>query len=407
MSDDRSTVERTTEWMLLGAMMMSDADCDRALTALRADAMVSPQRTLLDLLRGLREKGESAAFPLVIERLQATGGLEQLGGREWITDLAMGQCPSASVVPIAEAINRATLRREIKTAGTEITHEADNPPDVDEALDFAERRVLSLRVASASDPVAMFVAPDPSSIPPPIPTGFRHLDSLLSGGFRAGELIVLGGRPGMGKTSLGIRLGDNIARNGQRVLYASYEMTAQEIRARGQALHGATLYESRHGRPAPRLATDGLVYDIVTPHHASLGELQAVILRTRPDFVVVDYLQLLRGKGERRHEQMDFVARGLKSLAMRFKIPVLVLAALNRSTAEGGKLRPPVLSDLRESGEIEYAADIVLMIHRPDFKSDAAELWLRKQRNGPQGEIALRFIREHATFVEKPDAATD
>lgn len=396
MADDRPQIEEMTCRMLLGAMMICEPEAAKALGSIRPDAMVGPARVVLDAIRALNEAGQPSSLPIVIEYLQAHGKLAEVGGAGEICSWVDNRLPAESIAGTIENVNNAALRRELVLAGRDISHEATNPPWVEEALTYAENRVASLHAPRPDRPesvgeILRRMADTPERV---IPTGFSHFDRLLGGGLRPGQLVVLGGRPGMGKTAMLCALCDRIALSGRRVLFVSGEMSREEIvNDRLVPLHYGKL-------------PDG--FQITITRSTRLGDVRAMLLRTKPDVLAVDYLQLMRGKGEKRYEQVDYVARSLKVMAGEFQLPVIVAAAVNRAAEDGGKVRIPVLSDLREGGEIEYAADIVAFIHRPkpyDPADQDAALHLVKQRNGPPGRVGMRFKREQKTFVEVEDSA--
>jgi replicative DNA helicase len=245
------------------------------------------------------------------------------------------------------------------------------------------------------------------------PTPFLALSHLLSGGFLPGELIYLGARPGLGKTSLALQLARATAEAGQGVLFVSREMTPEALVRRLVAQAGMLRAERfRAGdlddverrllqeacaelAPLPLWVTSDVVtideiHDAVRDHE---GEALGL--------VVVDYLQLVRGPSDLRDRRLavEFVSQGLKSLAVTYRLPVLALSSLARPPREARNYRHG-LNDLRESGELEHDADLVLFLHADRENPDNRELTIAKHRDGATGSLALRFQGEYVRFLE-------
>jgi replicative DNA helicase len=253
------------------------------------------------------------------------------------------------------------------------------------------------------------------------PTGFDDVDRLL-GGLKPGQLVILAARPAMGKSALAGAIAHRNARNDRPVAVFSLEMAAGEVMDRLVALEaGIPLGEVTSGRPKyPSYVEAALESIRQWPMHVDdtpALTVQDVRRRCRSLFrrqplalIVVDYLQLMSSEGETRNVAVESISRGLKALAKELGVPVLALAQLSRAL-EARPDKRPMLSDLRDSGGIEQDADVVLMLHREEvFRSDPgewrglAELLVRKNRQGPTGEIRLSWRGSHAAFDQHDGA---
>jgi replicative DNA helicase len=252
-------------------------------------------------------------------------------------------------------------------------------------------------------------------------TGFAKLDSALSR-LQAERLIVIGGRPGQGKSALAVSIGDRLVSDGIPVLMFSLEMSSAEILNRLVSMRAMVDNRKVQNADFPsdeifervRSAMIGLKksqWIIRDNLGATLPELESAMSQEfvkRPDIglVIVDYIGLLKAPiRQRRHEFLGDVTRYLKSAARAFRVPVIALSQLNRAV-EGEKNREPILSDLRESGDIEQNSDAVILIQRHDTQGDPTsevKLFLRKNRFGPVCTVMARFKRQYTLFTEVDD----
>lgn len=240
-----------------------------------------------------------------------------------------------------------------------------------------------------------------------VPTGFRTLDAWLRGGVRPGEVMVIGGRPGQGKTALGVNMLDNAASAGHKVAFVTIEMDPEGIVRR---LMGPSIYaNNREAAYSNALAQverlNGKDIPIVNLASGSLGEMRRHVrslVRTRQiEGVFVDYLQLVSVDGVTKdYERVSHVSTSIKRMAREFGLAVWSLAQINR---DGGKKERPTMSDLKGSGSIEQDADQIVLIHNPvaydDFE-DPPELIVAKHRNGRTGSVVVDYIPEETRFVE-------
>lgn len=233
-------------------------------------------------------------------------------------------------------------------------------------------------------------------------TPYRMLNHLIVGGFQKGELIYLGARPGVGKSTMALEIARTAAKNGQRVLIVSREMLdialarrmlAQEGMLKASALKMGTLYTPVVCRVAERLANLPIW---ITDSASSLSEIES--LMDGIDLLIVDYLQLVVAPKEIRERrlQVEHSSQGLKSMALRLQVPVVCLSSLARP--QNGTNPEPTLASLRESGELEHDADIVMFLHRPEPALEEVVCIVAKNRDGETGRVKLMFKAECVSF---------
>jgi replicative DNA helicase len=252
-----------------------------------------------------------------------------------------------------------------------------------------------------------------------IATGYAELDRLTCG-LQPGDLIIAAGRPSMGKTTFAVNIAENVAADDGVALVFSLEMGARQLIERSvcrfggistTAVRNGDMQQEDFDRltvALRRLTGKRLVIDdspVTTPARMRAKARKVKHRYGRLDLVVIDYLQLMAGDGNTRSEQLGGLTRALKLMARELGAPVILLSQLNRGL-ENRTDKRPVLSDLRESGAIEQDADVVLMVHRPDYyDADSphkgfAEVLIRKQRMGPLGTVMLRFEGEFSRFSD-------
>lgn len=251
-------------------------------------------------------------------------------------------------------------------------------------------------------------------------TGFEDLDRQTCG-LQPGDLIIVAGRPSMGKTTLAVNIAENVAVEGKVAFVISLEMAARQLAERSVARFGEIdTQRMRTGRLSQgdftrltsalgRLETQKLVIaDDPRLANASRVRIAARKVRQRHgrlDLIVIDYLQLMQGEGGNRNEELGGITRALKLLAREIGCPIILLSQLSREVEKRTDKRP-LMSDLRESGAIEQDADVILMAYRDDYYVEGspfkglAEILIRKQRMGPLGEVFLTFQGQHSRFLD-------
>jgi replicative DNA helicase len=355
--------------------------------------------------------------------------LEDIGGLVGLLDLANSTPTSVHIEHYARIVQQtAVLRRLISAGGTIVALGFDERDNLDATLAKAELALTSVAETAHNDGFLHIglvadaywqrlgeVRDNPDSISG-VQTGFRDLDDV-TGGLQRSDLIILAARPAVGKTSLALSIADGVARRGGRVGVASLEMSREQLLQRLIALHtGVDVQRLRTGR----LGQEGL-----GSVAEALGQIAALPLwiddraaismrslaanarrehaRDPLALLVVDYLQLMDGPGENRVQVVGAISRGLKQLARELNIPIIALSQLSRAV-ESRASQIPMLSDLRESGNLEQDADLVWFIYREELydrdteNKGIAEIHIAKHRNGPTAVVPLRFDASTTRF---------
>jgi replicative DNA helicase len=423
------------ERAVLGAMLLDGRAISRTLEILDETAFYRPaHRRIFSALVGLWENKEDAIDALSLsEELRRRGDFEAVGGAAYLAGL-LNEVATASHVEYHAHIvkEKATLRQLIEVS-TDIARRAyeahEEPADL---LDQAERSIFSIsdnRLRKGFIPVSDLIAPAIKRIEKlyeekkpvtGVESGFVDLDRMTSG-FQAGDLIILAGRPSMGKTSLALNMAAHVALRAKLgVGVFSLEMSMEQLllrllcsEARVSAQRLRTGYIRDKEWPllitAASDLTEAPVYIDDTPGMTVL-EMRAKARRLKAEadlgLIVVDYLQLMQGTGNRqenRQQEISEISRSLKALAKELRVPVIALSQLSRATEKREGARP-MLSDLRESGAIEQDADIVFFVYREehykrtDENEGMGEIIIGKQRNGPVGVVKVAFISEYTRF---------
>lgn len=376
-------------------------------------------------LASLAEQNKPIDALVVRDWLKAAGTFEMVGGIEAIVDLHNSVPSAANAEHYARIVrDKAVLRRLITTAGEIIDSAYAQQDEAAVILDNAERSLLDATqecVQSAAVDAAVGMRSAVAGLEAGgapglgLMSGLRALDQMTNG-FRPGELIILAARPSVGKSALAAQIAETAALdNGYPVLFFSLEMTADELAYRmlcGRAgLNGFTMRQRPPDavaiaklRAVAEASPEGVLLIDQTPQLTAL-EMRAKARRVRNlSLLVVDYLQLMRCPGaESRQQEVASISRSLAAMAKELHVPVLALAQLNRQT-EGREGHRPRLSDLRESGQIEQDADMVLLLHRPHLYDQSkpdnlAEVVVAKNRNGPTGMINLAYLSHLTRFA--------
>ena len=371
----------------------------------------------------------------VSETLRQSGKLAEIGGPEAIDELA-GWVPAAGHAREYGRIVRdnAQLRALLTTTYEIQASVAGRDAEARELVERAERAVLEVAhddrqkkfrtigdiLETETDKLhRLSVAKTPLT---GTPSGFTDLDEI-TGGFQPGNLIILAARPSMGKSALVTNIAENAALAGFPVALFSLEMSESELaqrfvasqaRIRGEELRKGRVAEDRWTKiltACERLHNAPLRVD----DSSDIGvlEVRAKSRRLHNELdgglglIIVDYLQLMRHEGrvENRVEQVGQISRGLKALARELKVPVIALSQLSRAVEQRGGEKKPILSDLRESGNLEQDADLVMFIYREEYydkdseRPGEADIIIAKHRNGPTGDMILNFQKEYPKFM--------
>lgn len=421
------------EQSVLGSLLIDPDAVSRIGAMLKvSDFYRESHKLLYRSILNLHERDEAADFITVSDELTRQGQLEEVGGASYLTYLINAVPTSIHAEYYGHIVERTAILRRLIEAATQISALAyEEADDVDDVLDRAEQILFGIserRIARDLIPIKQLLDDYFERIeylsqhqgePIGVPTGFPDLDKLL-GGLQRSDLIILAGRPGMGKTSLAMSIALNTSKKyHQNIAIFNLEMSCEQLVQRFVAAEtGIDSQRLRlgliEGDEWPKfIQATGLLSELNifiddTPA-VSILEMRTKARRLASehalDFIIVDYLQLMRGsmRIENRVQEVSDISRGLKALARELNVPVLALSQLSRAV-ESRQDKHPILSDLRESGSIEQDADVVMFIYREDMYDEntdmknIAELSVAKHRNGPTGKIHLFFKKELAQF---------
>ena len=427
------------EQSVLGGLLLDNAAWDRIADFVNPDDFYRfDHRLIFQHIVKLISNARPADVITVFESLTSGGKADDVGGISYLNSLAQNTPSAANIRRYAEIVRDRAILRKLITVADEISGAAFNPQgkEVKQMLDQAESKIFAIaeegsrgtqgfqdiqplltQVVERID--ELYNCENQNDITG-VPTGFTDLDSMTSG-MQGGDLIIVAGRPSMGKTAFAINIAEHVALNsGLPVAIFSMEMGGTQLAMRMLGSVGRLdQHRLRTGRlndeDWPRLThaiqklNDAQIYIDETPALNSI-ELRARsrrLARTcgKLGLIVVDYLQLMSANsaGENRATEISEISRNLKGLAKELNCPVIALSQLNRSLEQRPNKRP-VMSDLRESGAIEQDADVILFIYRDEvYNPDSpekgmAEIIIGKQRNGPIGSVRMTFIGQYTKF---------
>jgi replicative DNA helicase len=428
------------EKSVLGAVLLDE----RHLHALLVDEQLRPEHfyreqhaAVFAAMLELYKDDRKIDHLTVAERLQQNNQLEELGGPEVIEELAAWVPATGHASEYGRIVKEHAQMRALLSATYQIqagVHNREAAPR--ELLEQAERAMLEVahddrqRTIRPIDAILQeeterlhFRSQQKSPLTG-TPSGFRDIDEF-TGGFQAGNLIVLAARPSMGKSALVCNIAENAALAGYPVALFSLEMSESELaqrfvasqaRVKGDDLRRGKVAESRWpkileacGRlgQAPLFVDDSSDTGVLEVRAKSRRLHHQLHDKGGLGLIVIDYLQLMRHEGrvESRVEQVGQISRGLKSLARELKVPVIALSQLSRNVEQRAGDKKPILSDLRESGQIEQDSDLVMFIYREEYynkestRPGEADIIIAKHRNGPVGELTLTFQNEFPKFM--------
>lgn len=422
------------EMAVLGAMLIENDAVSRAIEILDDSAFYrTAHQKIFRAGVNLFEQQKRVDLLTISDALEKMGDLDEVGGAYYLTELANRVPSAASVEFYAKIVLEKSLLRKLITVATEITAEAyEAREDATDLIDSAEQKIFSLSEKKLRKGFAHIspILHDTFEIIDSyhqrkgtvtgVPTGFNELDKLTSG-FQNSDLIIVAGRPSMGKTAFCLNIARNVA-----VLHEipvgvfSLEMSNTQLTMR--MLCSEALVDSHKVRTGrlPDQEWQKLsrsvgrldVAPIFIDDSAALSvlEVRAKARRLKAEnnvgLLIVDYLQLVRGpkSSESRQIEISMISQSLKALAKELDVPVVALSQLSRAVESRGGDRRPILSDLRESGAIEQDADVVMAIYRPEVygpteEEGVAEVIILKQRNGPTGTVKLAFQKDYVLFA--------
>jgi replicative DNA helicase len=430
-----------SEQSVIGGLLIENAALDRVADILSAsDFYRHDHRLIYQHINQLINSSKPADIITVAESLENSAELSGVGGIAYLGALAQNTPSSANIRRYAEIVRERAVVRQLIEVSSGITDSAFNPQgrDAKNLLDEAELKILKIAesgqrtsqgfssvqelLPSVINRIDDLFQLDHSNGVTGISTGFLDLDTYTSG-FQPGDLIIVAGRPSMGKTAFSINIAENIALESKLpVAIFSMEMGSAQLVTR---MIGSVGRLDQHRMRNGTLEDDdwerltmavGKLNDapIYIDEGAGLNsfELRARARRLQRKtgqlgLIVIDYIQLMAGTSDKANEnratEISEISRSLKSLAKELNVPVVALSQLNRSLEQRPDKRP-IMSDLRESGAIEQDADLILFIYRDEvYNKDSdqkgtAEVIISKQRNGPIGTLRLTFLGEHTRF---------
>lgn len=429
------------EEAVLGAIMLEKEAVITILDILKPESFYKDShRKIFKAVSDLSTREFPVDLYTVTEELRAHNELESVGGPVYLTQLTSKVVSAANVDYHARIVAQKYIQRELIRVSTEIQARSfDDTYDVTELLDYSENELFQIaegNIKREVAPINLVIREAIREIEEAgkredalvgIPSGFTRLDRLTSG-WQKSELIIIAGRPSMGKTAFALSMARNMAiDHGKSVAIFSCEMSSIQLVNRliiaetdipSDKIRNGRLSEEEWKQLDTRIKklVQAPIFIDDTPA-ISIFELRAkcrrLMAQRKLDIVLVDYLQLMSGpeNAGSREQEVSNISRSLKSIAKELNVPILALSQLNRSVEMRGGTKRPMLSDLRESGAIEQDADMVVFIHRQEkfglmtFEDGSstkgiAEIIVAKNRNGPVDDVRLRFREEKAQFVD-------
>ncbi len=426
------------EQSVLGGILIENYAMNKVVEILKPDDFYrDSHRKIYEALLVLSERDEPADSITLTNELKNSGHLDSVGGASYVASLIDLVPTAANIEYYAKIVKEKAILRKLIQASTEIiTQSYEDRGDVEGFLDEAERAIFDIsenKVRPSFYPIKDVVKGsfkileklyEKKELVTGIPSGFKDLDRMTAG-FQPSDLIIVAGRPSMGKTAFCLNLAQYAAISKKNpVAIFSLEMSKEQLVIRmlcseahveGTKLRSGFLSESDW----PRLTiaagnlSDAPIFSDDTAALTVL-ELRAKARRLKTErgglgMVIIDYLQLMKGRTrvESRQQEISEISRSLKALAKELNIPVIAVSQLSRKTEERTGNRPQ-LSDLRESGAIEQDADLILFIYRDEVYNKSednpnrgkAEIIIGKQRNGPIGKVELAFLDKFTSFKE-------
>ncbi len=428
------------EQSVLGAILLDNNALTTTLELLDYDDFYKDSHRRIFLsMTDLFDRNEPIDIITLTDNLKRKNDLEAVGGTGYLTALVSAVPTSANIRYHCKIVREKAMMRGLLRSVTDIAGSVyDGELDAEELMDFAEKTVFDLsekRIKASFVTLKEVIKDsfqmiehlyDKKEAITGVPSGFSKLDELTTG-FQRSDLIIVGGRPSMGKTAFSLNIAQHVGVNmGEPVAIFSLEMSKEQLAFR--MLCSEAMVDSNSIRKgfikkddwhhltgaASKLAASPIFIDDTSG--MSVLEMRAKARRLKAEhglsLVVVDYLQLMRGRGnaERREQEISEISRSLKGLAKELRVPVIALSQLNRGVETRGGNKKPTLADLRESGAIEQDADVIIFLYRdevynkdnPDNKNKA-EIIVAKQRNGPTDSLTLSFLSHCTRFMDYTD----
>lgn len=433
------------ERAVLACVMGDPSAWDRLTGLLESEEFYEPKnRKIFETIKTLANQGSPMDNITVSDALKNAGLLEEVGGYPYLFEIEETVHDSRNVETYAKMVRGAALRRELIGATTYIKNIAHTPEDrtSEQVISESEERILGISKGTTGEQYQHYLgdilSPAVGRIEelrsaegrlPGLPSGFWDLDDL-TGGFQNNDLIIVAGRPSMGKTAFALNICEQVilAQEARPVLFFSLEQDHSQLVIRLLAAQSSVPYKDlvtarlsaqqwKQLESATGCLSDKPLFLVDRPN-LSVDEMRSYARRINREvksgtdievdrlaLIVVDYIQLMRPsrRHENRVQEMGDITRSLKALAKEFNVPVVALSQLNRRLEDRHDKRPK-MSDLRDSGEIEQDADLIIFIYRDEVydrestEKGKADIILAKHRNGPRGSIKLRFVEQLMKF---------
>jgi len=432
------------EQAVLGSILIDPGCMSAAQVILRPEHFYLPQhQSIFGVMVEIESQGGKIDPLIVLDRLKRDEVYDDAGGRNYLFQMAQAVPSTANIESYAQIVREKFYARRLISVSQEIIQAASSEAEsADVLLDAAEQKIYEIRqgktqagpsrlrdiiVNDVYDHLAKMTSTDKEQYMG-FKTGFTELDDCLTG-FNRADLVLIGARPAMGKTSVAVRIAQQIAmQGGKKVLFFTLEMTKKQVAERVLSMESLVSgYKFRSGQfdqdewrkigdAVGRLNDCELWFDDTSS--ITVPEIKARARRLKGvDCVVIDYLGLLQGakRTENRVQEVSEITRSLKMMAKDLNIPVICCAQLSRATEGRGKSHRPQLSDLRESGSIEQDADVVLMLYREDYyknegddasvvdlpEANTMEIIVAKNRHGFTKTVEFIWDGEHTLILPK------
>ncbi|MBF0610232.1 MAG: replicative DNA helicase [Magnetococcales bacterium] len=426
------------EQSVLGGILLDNTVFDQVADLITADDFyIGAHKAIFQGCTALLERGEPADPITLRQYLEKNSELDQVGGMGYVAQLVQTVPTAANIKAYAKLVHDKSVLRELSGQATKIVERiySGDVKRVDDVLDDAEQRIFGVAerkeknrseyhslksvLVPVFDRISNMMENKDHVVG--VPSGFHDLDKMLAG-FQPSDLIIVAGRPSMGKTALAMNFATNAALDaGRPVGVFSLEMSKEQLAARmlastakvdAQSMRTGWLQNDEYGkltRTVAQLSEAPLFVDDTPALSVMAMRSKARRLKREKgiQLIVVDYLQLMRGSSatqDNRVQEISEISQGLKAIAKELSIPVIALSQLSRKVEERPDKRP-ILSDLRESGSIEQDADVVMFVYREEYykRNDPnlkgrAEVIIAKQRNGPTGDLPLTFLHQYTRF---------
>jgi replicative DNA helicase len=427
------------EQSILGAILIDNEALPKALEVIDPDDFYKQShRKIFQAMIELFEKSEPIDLITLTDNMKRQDELDAVGGVAYLSSLVNMVPTAANIKYHSKIVREKGLLRNLLRSATEIASRVyEDNLEAEELVDYAERSIFDIsdkRIKASFVTLKEVIKGsfemiehlyDKKETVTGVPSGFKDLDNLTTG-FQKGDLIVVGGRPSMGKTAFALNVAQHVGLESREpVAIFSLEMAKEQLAFRmlcSEAMvnsssirKGFIQKEDWHKLTAGASRLTGAPIFIDDSSGITVLELRAKARRLKREhglsLVIVDYLQLMRSRGsfERREQEISDISRSLKALAKELSVPVIAVSQLNRSV-EQRRPPTPILADLRESGAIEQDADVILFLYRDEvYNKDnpankgEAEIIIAKQRNGPTGIVKLAFNSSCTRFLSRVD----